>query len=206
MTRIKLCGMSGEKDILTANELMPEYIGFVFWPRSKRYISSDAAVRLGSLLDPGITAVGVFVDEDIDKVSGLLADGVIAAAQLHGSEDDAYIRRLQDATGRPVIKAFRIKPESDTDMINDCAADLILLDSGAGGGRVLDRSLLTGIKRPYILAGGLSPDNVEDALKELSPYGVDVSSGIETDGAKDTDKMRRFVEKVRCFDNDGGRA
>ncbi len=205
MTRIKLCGMTREEDILTANELMPHYIGFVFWPKSKRYVSYDGAVRLRALLDPGITAVGVFVDEDIDTVAGLLSDGVIDAVQLHGTEDDDHIRRLQDAAGRPVIKAFRMEPGIDIDIINDCPSDLILLDSGAGGGKVLDRRLLTGITRPYLLAGGLSPDNVEEALRELSPYGVDVSSGIETDGVKDSDKMRGFVERVRRFDTNGGK-
>ncbi|MBQ7584023.1 MAG: phosphoribosylanthranilate isomerase [Lachnospiraceae bacterium] len=197
MIRIKLCGLTKKSDILTADELLPGYIGFVLWNKSRRYVPPEAVLQLKGLLDPRITAVGVFVDEDIKKVSRLLKEGVIDAAQLHGAEGEDYIRSLKGDTGKPVIKAFRMDEKSDVSMINESPADLILLDSGAGGGRLLDRRLLSGVKRPYLLAGGLSPDNVKDAISELSPFGVDVSSGIETDGVKDRDKMRRFVEEVR---------
>ena len=200
MTRIKLCGLTRKEDILTANELMPDHIGFVLWEKSRRYVRFEKAKELKELLDPRISAVGVFVDEDIERVAEYLNEGIIDAAQLHGSEDDDYIRRLQHETGRPVIKAFRISAPEDSRAFFSCPAELLLLDSGAGGGTLLDRKLLAGIERPYFLAGGLSADNVEEAMAELHPYGVDVSSGIETDGAKDHDKMRRFVECVRRFE------
>ena len=197
MTKVKLCGLSKKSDILASNELLPDYIGFVFWKKSKRYVTFDEAGKLKSILDPGIKAVGVFVDEDLYEIAALLKEGIIDVAQLHGSEDDAYIKKLRHETGKPVIKAFRIRPDSDVMEINSCLADMILVDSGAGGGMVLDPALLKGIERPYFLAGGLSPDNISEILAGLSPYGVDVSSGIETDGIKDSEKMRLFVEAVR---------
>ena len=197
MIKIKLCGLSRECDILAANELLPEYIGFVLYPQSKRYVDAQKALHLKSLLAPRIKAVGVFVDEDIKRVAALLKEGVIDAAQLHGDEDDDYIKSLAADTGKPVIKAFRIHSLEDIERAAASPADHILLDSGAGSGRVSDWELLKGMERPYFLAGGLSADNVAEAMDLLHPYGVDVSSGIETDGFKDIDKMRLFVKTVR---------
>ena len=197
MTKIKLCGLSRPCDIQTANELMPEYIGFVFAPKSKRYIDPQQAARLKELLSPDIRAVGVFVDEAPDTVAALLNSGVIDIAQLHGSEDEAYIQRLRQRTDQPIIKAFQIKSRHDLAEAKTCTADHILLDSGAGTGNVFDWSVLKNAKRPYFLAGGLSPDNVGDAVRLLHPYAVDVSSGIETDGRKDEEKAAAFIAAVR---------
>ena len=197
MTKIKLCGLSRPCDIQTANELMPEYIGFVFAPKSKRYIDPQQAARLKELLSPDIRAVGVFVDEAPDTVAALLNSGVIDIAQLHGSEDEAYIQRLRQRTDQPIIKAFQIKSRHDLGEANSCSADHILLDSGAGTGNVFDWSVLQDVKRPYFLAGGLSPDNVGDAVRLLHPYAVDVSSGIETDRRKDEEKAAAFIAAVR---------
>lgn len=197
MTKIKLCGLSRPCDIQTANELMPEYIGFVFAPKSKRYIDPQQAAQLKELLSPDIRAVGVFVDEAPEKVAALLNDGVIDIAQLHGGEDEAYIQRLRQCTDKPIIKAFQIKTRLDLDEAEVCTADHILLDSGAGTGNVFDWSVLRDVKRPYFLAGGLSPDNVGDAVRLLHPYAVDVSSGIETDGRKDEEKAAAFIAAVR---------
>ena len=197
MTKIKLCGLSRPCDILTANELKPEYIGFVFAPKSKRYIDPQQAAQLKELLSPDIRAVGVFVDEAPDTVAALLNSGVIDIAQLHGSEDEAYIQRLRQRTDQPIIKAFQIKSRHDLAEAKTCTADHILLDSGAGTGNVFDWSVLRDVKRPYFLAGGLSPDNVGDAVRLLHPYAVDVSSGIETDGRKDEEKAAAFIAAVR---------
>ena len=197
MTKIKLCGLSRPCDIQTANELMPEYIGFVFAPKSKRYIDPQQAARLKELLSPDIRAVGVFVDEAPDTVAALLNSGVIDIAQLHGGEDEAYIQRLRQRTDKPIIKAFQIKSRHDLAEAKACTADHILLDSGAGTGNVFDWSVLKNAKRPYFLAGGLSPDNVGDAVRLLHPYAVDVSSGIETDGRKDEEKAAAFIAAVR---------
>ena len=123
--------------------------------------------------------------------------GVIDVAQLHGSEDDDYIARLRALTGKPIFRAFKVKSEADLPAIENCAADLVLLDSGAGTGKTFDWSLVRSVQRPYFLAGGLDPDNVADAIAALHPYGVDVSSGIETDGVKDESKMAAFVAVAR---------
>ena len=197
MTKIKLCGLSRPRDIQTANELKPEYIGFVFAPKSKRYIDPQKAVRLKELLSSDIRAVGVFVDEAPDTVAALLNSGIIDIAQLHGSEDEAYIQRLRQLTDQPIIKAFQIKTQTDIAKAERCSADHVLLDSGAGTGNVFDWSVLQDVKRPYFLAGGLSPDNVGDAVRLLHPYAVDVSSGIETDGRKDEEKAAAFIAAVR---------
>ena len=202
MIRIKLCGLTRKENVLAANRLRPDNIGFVFWERSRRYLTIERAEALREILSPDISAVGVFIDEDIDKVQSLLKNKIIDMAQLHGNEDEDYIRGLRETTGRPVIKAFRIRDVYDVKRAMDSPADLILLDSGAGGGRVLDWSLLRDTDRPYYLAGGLTPDNVAQAVRMLSPYAVDVSSGIETDGIKDEEKMIRFVNAVRGAEND----
>lgn len=197
MTRLKLCGLSRPEDIEAANELLPEYIGFVFAPKSRRYVPPETAAGLKRLLCPAIRAVGVFVNAPPESVAGLLKDGIIDLAQLHGDEDESYIRRLRSLTDRPVIQAFRIASESDLTGAERSTADYILLDSGAGTGQVFDWDLLKNFRRPFFLAGGLDPGNVEAAIRRAAPYAVDVSSGIETDGRKDKDKMAAFVAEVR---------
>lgn len=198
MTKIKLCGLKSFNDIEAANELMPEYIGFVFAPKSRRYVSFEKATELKRQLHPNITAVGVFVNEAPETVAKLLNSGVIDAAQLHGKEDEAYIRRLRSNTDKMIIKAFRIDTESDVTAVQDSTADYVLLDSGSGGtGQRFDWTFILRLKRQFFLAGGLDTENVRSAVDKLSPYAVDVSSGIETDGIKDRIKMRRFVKAVR---------
>ena len=197
MTAVKLCGLSRERDIEAANDLRPEYIGFVLARGSRRYVSPDRAAALRGLLAPGITAVGVFVNEEPKVVAQLLEAGIIDAAQLHGDEDEVYIGRLRELTDRPLIQAFRIGSLKDAERAAGSSADHILLDSGAGTGEAFDWSLIESIDREYFLAGGLSPENVHDAVRRLHPYAVDVSSGIETDGYKDRKKMEDFVRNVR---------
>lgn len=197
MTRIKMCGLFRPCDIRAANEIKPEYIGFVFSPGSRRYVTYEQASGLKALLEPDIQAVGVFVDENPKTVAALLDQGVIDIAQLHGREDESYIRKLRTLTDRPVIKAFCIKNEYDAVQAQRSTADYILLDSGAGTGTVFDWKLIQDIQRPYFLAGGLSPDNASEAVRYLHPYAVDVSSGIETGGRKDKIKMAAFAAAVR---------
>ena len=197
MTKIKFCGLTGESDIDAANELRPEYIGFVFAPKSKRYVTPERAAELKRQLAAGIKAVGVFVNDDLYHVAELLNRGIIDIAQLHGSEDEEYIGHLRQLTGKSIIRAYRIKTAEDIAEAEKCTADHVLLDSGAGTGEVFDWKLIKNMKRPYFLAGGLSPDNVENAVEQLSPYAVDVSSGIETDGVKDKAKMAAFAAAVR---------
>lgn len=197
MTKIKLCGLSRPFDIEAANRLNPEYVGFVFAPKSKRYVTPEKAAELKRLLAPGIKAVGVYVNEQPNTVAMHLEEGLIDLAQLHGDEDEAYINRLRFLTDKPIIKAFRMESADDLRRVEQSTADYILLDSGAGTGRVFDWKWIQSIQRPYFLAGGLSADNVEAAVNLLHPFAVDVSSGIETDGRKDERKMAAFVAAVR---------
>ena len=201
MTKIKLCGLRRSEDILIANALIPDYIGFVFAKNRTRTVSREEAEELKKLLIPKIKAVGVFINENPETVASLLNDGIIDLAQLHGDEDNDYIRKLRSLTDKQIIKAYKIKADDNFFDINNSLADYILLDSGTGSGRVFDWELLKNIKRPYFLAGGLNCANVEEAILTLSPFAVDVSSGIETDGFKDKDKMRKFVELVKKCDS-----
>lgn len=197
-TKIKLCGLSRPCDIKAANELLPEYIGFVFAKKSIRYVSPEQAAALRKQLAPQILAVGVFVNETPEVVAELLAAAVIDIAQLHGSEDESYIERLRTLTDKPLIKAFSVKEEQDIRRAAACRADLVLLDAGSGGtGTAFDWGLLAGMERPYFLAGGLDATTVGEAVRKWRPYAVDVSSGIETDGLKDVEKMRAFVHCAR---------
>lgn len=197
MTKIKFCGLTRLSDIEAANKLKPEYIGFVFWPRSKRLVTREQAAELKAGLDPAIKAVGVFVDEDLSVVKSLLDDGIIDIAQLHGNEDEDYIKELKNKSGKQVIKAFKIRSEDDGRQAEESPADMVLLDSGMGTGKTFDWDLIGSVSRPYFLAGGLGVDNAEEAVRKLHPYALDVSSGIETDGVKDEVKMAAFANAVR---------
>lgn len=197
MTRIKLCGLYRLCDIETANKLKPEYIGFVFAPKSKRYVSAVRAAKLKQVLSLDIKAVGVFVDENVNTVADLLNHHIIDIAQLHGNEDKNYIEALRMLTNKPIIKAFQIISEQDIISAENSTADFILLDSGAGTGETFNWSLLRNIRRPYFLAGGLTIENASEAVKKINPFAVDVSSGIETNGIKDKTKMTAFVAAVR---------
>jgi len=198
MTKIKLCGLTRPRDIEWANALTPDFVGFVFARKSKRYISPKNAQKLREKLNQSINAVGVFVNEAPETVAALLNDGTIDVAQLHGGEDEDYIKALRLLTDRPLIQAFRVDGPADLERARASSADYILLDNGAGGtGTAFDWALLKGFDRPCFLAGGLGPDNVARAVRDVRPFAVDVSSGIETDGAKDYQKMAAFVNAVR---------
>ncbi len=197
MTKIKLCGLTRREDIAVANELMPEFIGFVFAQKSKRYITPNDAAALKNILHEKISAVGVFVNADIKAVAEI--SNFIDVIQLHGTEDEDYIAALRTLTKKPLIKAFKIKTAADLKPAESCSADYVLLDGGAGDGKVFDWQLLKNFNRPYFLAGGLNAENVHDAIKILNPYAVDVSSGIETGGVKDATKMKKFVRLAVSF-------
>lgn len=197
MTKIKLCGLRRACDMEYVNELMPEYVGFVFARGSKRYVSPEEAAVLRILLREEIVPVGVFVDECLEVVADLVNHHVIDAVQLHGREDEDYIRELRRLTDCTIIQAFRIVSGRDVEAVNLSSADYVLLDSGGGSGETFNWTLVKEIKRPYFLAGGLTPANVGGAIAELHPYGVDASSSLETDGYKDREKLTAFVQAVR---------
>jgi len=196
MTKIKFCGLKTPDDIFFANEILPEYVGFVFAPKSKRYVTPAQVEKFRGALSEKICAVGVFVNENFQTVAEFLNAGIIDAAQLHGNEDENYIKNLRELTDKPLIKAFRIT-NSTTHYELRIANCFALLDAGAGYGKIFDWTLIKNLRQKYFLAGGLTPENVCDAIKLLKPFAVDVSSGIETDGKKDFKKMATFAEVVR---------
>jgi phosphoribosylanthranilate isomerase len=197
-TKIKICGLTRMEDIRAVNALLPEYIGFVFAPGSKRRVTPEQAGQLKQHLDSRIQAVGVFVDEEPENIARLFTEGIIDMAQLHGRETADDIRRLRQLTDKPIIQAFRADGEGAIQAAASSPADMILLDSGSGGtGECFDWSLPAALDRPYILAGGLNPANIRTALDTLHPYAVDVSSGVETNARKDPRKMEAFVRAVR---------
>lgn len=202
--KIKMCGLKREADIACVNEVKPDFAGFIFAEKSHRYVTPETAAHLKAMLDPAIKAVGVFVNKPEDAVAELVKAGTIDVVQLHGKEDEAYIQRLRGLTDAPVIQAFRIDGPEDVERAMASSADLLLLDHGAGGtGEAFDWRLIRGMGRPFLLAGGLGPDNVQEALRMMEGttlQGVDVSSGIETDKVKDPEKMRAFAAAVRSYE------
>lgn len=198
MVNVKFCGLKRLCDIAWVNELHPEYAGFVFAGKKRRVDDKQAAL-LRRALDPAIAAVGVFVNEAPAHIEALVLAGTIQIVQLHGQEDEAYIAALRQHLRVPIIKAFSIACAADIVQAQHSTADYILLDHGAGGtGEPFNWAWLSSIKRPYFLAGGLSPDNAAQAAA-LQPYALDVSSGIETDGVKDKEKMISFMAQIRAY-------
>lgn len=199
-TKIKICGLTRPEDIEAVNSFVPEYCGFVFWRGSrKRFIEPDKARLLLEDLDSNIKSVGVFLDEPLeDLIEEVLVSGV-DIVQLHGSEDEAYIAEVKRRLRRPVIKAFKVETKEDIRAASASGADFIMFDSGAGTGRTFPWELIEDPGRDFFLAGGLDPDNAAEAAGALKPYCLDVSSGVETDGIKDRDKIRRFIEAVRSI-------
>ncbi len=196
MSKIKICGLSRKCDIDYVNELMPDYIGFVF-AKSRRQIDRRKAEKLREMLNENIQTVGVFVNEDINKVAYMANNSIIDMIQLHGSEDETYVKSLRYKTDAKIIKAFKINSYEDIKMANESDAEYILLDNGNGGtGESFDWGYVDNIDRPYFLAGGINESNLEAALR-LQPYAIDLSSGIETDGFKDYNKIKNVIRTVR---------
>lgn len=195
--KIKICGLTRKSDIEYVNELLPDYIGFVFVKNSRRYVDLYNSESLKKLLDKKIKAVGVFVNEFAENICRYADKNIIDVVQLHGSEDDGFVNRIKEVTGLPVIKAFKVTEETDFKSINESSADFVLLDSGEGSGKTFDWDLISNIKRPYFLAGGLTPDNAKKAVGLLDPYAVDISSGVEENGYKSYDKIKQFIEICR---------
>lgn len=200
-TKIKICGLRRREDILAVNEARPDYCGFIIeFPKSFRSVTADKVRELVKDLSPEIKGVGVFVNAPVKFVSGLLNDGTLALAQLHGQEDEAYIRELKKLTDKPIIKAFSVKTSEDIEKALQSPADYILLDQGSGGtGMTFDWSLIPKIERPFFLAGGIGSENLEQAIREIRPYAVDLSSSVETDKWKDPEKIRNVVDIVRKY-------
>ena len=162
MTRIKICGLSRPQDVACVNQAKPDWCGFVVnFPKSRRSVTPDQLRSLRRELDPSVVPVGVFVDQPVEVVTDLLNRGIISIAQLHGGEDEDYTAALRAAApGKEIWKAFQVRGPADLERATAFPADRILLDSGQGTGRTFDWSLLRHFPRPYLLAGGLDPENL----------------------------------------------
>ncbi len=201
MTAIKICGLFRTCDIEYANEARPDWAGFIIdFPESHRNLDPAQAGQLRRMLDESIKAAGVFVDQPLEKTAASAKAIGLDVIQLHGSEDDAYIRELKKKTGLTVWKAFKVMTAGDLEAAQASAADMVLLDNGYGTGRTFDWTVADGFKRPFILAGGLTPENIPEAVKKMRPAAVDISSGVETDRLKDREKMISAVDAVRNMD------
>ena len=199
MTRIKICGLTRPEDVRYVNTAKPDWCGFILnFPSSRRNVTPEQARALRAGLDPDIRPVGVFVDRPAEEVAALLNSGVISVAQLHGREDDAYISVLRTlAPGCVVWRAFQLRSQADLAAADASGADLVLLDNGRGTGQTFDWSLAGSVHRPFLLAGGLTPESIPRAVAALRPYGLDLSSGVETDGVKDPAKIQAAVAAAR---------
>lgn len=202
MSKIKICGLSRPEDVAFVNEAKPDYAGFVIQvPKSIRNVSVQTLYRLRKQLKEEIPAVGVFVNAPLDLVVNLCRDKILSYVQLHGQENGEYIKRLKEQTEVPVIQAFSISSREDVQKAAASQADYPLLDHGRGGtGESFDWSLISHMERPYFLAGGLTSQNVGEAIETLHPFAVDMSSSVETDGKKDYKKIMAAVAAVRSAD------
>lgn len=206
MTRIKICGITNKIDALAAAGLGVDMLGFVFYGKSKRSVDTKTVRDIANEIPEAILKVGVFVDEEKDRVLDIARDVSLDVLQFHGDETPEYCASFRD--DYKVMKAFRIKDGTSLRIVNDYSADFYLFDtyqkSEAGGtGKTFDWKLLKDFEvlKPFILSGGLNPDNVGKAISELVPYGVDVSSGIESfPGKKDIGLLNKFVANVRRLD------
>ncbi len=201
MTKIKLCGLTREEDIAAVNCWQPDYIGFVF-ANSRRRVTPEQARHLKDGLDPHIKAVGVFTNEPVSFIIELCETGVIDVIQLHGDETEEYILALKQKTVCSVIKAVRVQSTEQLLQAEKLSCDQLLLDTYqkeqyGGSGKTFDRALIPTLHKPFFLAGGLECSNIARAVRECHPFGIDVSSGAETNGLKDETKIRQIIEIIR---------
>ena len=204
MTKIKICGLTRICDIEAVNAALPDYVGFVF-AASRRQINYEQARGLKALLAKEIKSVGVFVGAEQELITSLCQEKIIDLVQLHGDEDEEYIFNLKQKISAPIIKAIRVKDRED---ISLTTADFSLFDTFhknvyGGTGESFDWQLLSSYKEPFFLAGGLNLANIQQAISMAKPYGVDISSGVETDSRKDPKKIRELVRLVREMEDNG---
>lgn len=202
MTKIKICGLKRKEDISYVNELLPDFAGFVF-AKSSRQVDAKKAAELKKQLSPKIKAVGVFVNADPQFIAELYQQQIIDLAQLHGDETADYIHRLKHlCPSLPLIKAVRVQSTKQILEAEKLPCDYLLLDtwqkdSYGGSGKTFDRSLIPPLTKPWFLAGGLNAENIAESISQCHPWAVDVSSAVETDGVKDKEKIRTFIDHAK---------
>ena len=197
MVKIKICGLTRLADIEAVNASKPEYIGFVF-ANSHRKVTYNQAARLKDALSFDIISVGVFVNETPENILALVQSEIVGAIQLHGAENEEYIKQLKAKTDVPIIKAISVQKAGDVQKWGESCVDYLLLDSSAGGtGLAFDWKLIGKTGKPFFLAGGLTIENVPEAIRETAPFAADVSSGVETNRVKDPGKIKEFIRRAR---------
>ena len=217
--KVKMCGISKVETIPAIVDAKPDYMGLVFAP-SKRQVTVDQAKILVEELHRGyakkygsdtehdkngtIKTVGVFVNETVENLVTIANEANLDAVQLHGDEDEAFIQSLKERTNVEVWKAVQIRSAADVEKWIDSSADMLLFDAyhkdeRGGTGEVFDWSSLDAFERPFMLAGGIDSTNVARAIRTVRPYGIDISSGIETNGVKDDEKIKAFTKIVKSI-------
>lgn len=197
--KVKICGMTSQADAMMAAEFGADAVGFIFYRKSPRYVSEKTVKNI--VLPPFVNRVGVFVNEDADRINRIADSCQLDLIQLHGDESPAFCKKIK----RKVIKAVRLRDAKSIERMAKYDVEGFLLDAyeeniPGGTGKTCDWSLVRRAKKfgPIILAGGLKPSNVEDAIRKVQPYGVDVCSGVEkVPGKKDRSKVRDFIQAAR---------
>ena len=210
--KIKICGIRRTEDVDIVNEYRPDYIGFVF-ASTWRQIDIKTACNLRARLHPEIKSVGVFVNQPVELLTKACISGAADYLQLHGQENASYEKELvkalvQKGIKNPeehLIRACRIRNESDFDRIPDTLAPLLLLDAFSpkdigGTGEAFDWNMIRNVNKPFFLAGGITAENTADAIRLAQPFGIDASSSLETDKAKDRNKIKVFIERIRNYE------
>ena len=197
-TKIKICGLFRLCDAAYVNESMPDYAGLVFYQNSHRYVTEETAKKLRIEINPTIKTVGVFVDAPIQQIKRIYQNNIVSIIQLHGSEDNIYIRKLRKSLPKAVLwKAYKVRSKKDLLQAEMSEADVVLLDHGYGSGVSFDWNLISGFSRDFILAGGLTAQNIPMAIKKFHPFAVDLSSSVETEGVKDKKKISAATSVVK---------
>lgn len=203
--KIKICGIRRLQDIDYVNCYKPDYIGYIF-ADSRRKVSDSEAAEMTAALDASIVPVGVFVNDSIEHIASLCNKNIIQCIQLHGDEDSSYISRLRKQTDKPIIKAVRVQNTGQLIQYQVFPCDYLLLDTYVkdaygGTGQCFDRTMIPKNYRPFFLAGGLGPDNMIQAMNECHPYCIDLSSAVETDGYKDSEKIKEVMNIMNQWKN-----
>ncbi|KRW93221.1 phosphoribosylanthranilate isomerase [Paracoccus sp. MKU1] len=206
---VKICGLTEAAGLAAAVEAGARYVGFVFFPKSPRHVTLEAAAELAAQVPLGVAKVGLFVDPDDAALDAVLSRVPLDLIQLHGTETPARVAEVKTRTGLPVMKAVGVADPQDLHALWDygLVADMLLIDAKppkdavlpGGNGLAFDWRLLAGrqILKPWLLAGGLTPENVHEAIRLTRPPGVDVSSGVESaPGMKDPERIRRFIARA----------
>jgi len=215
-TRIKICGLTRAEDVNTALEAGADALGFVFYPPSPRYVTPEAVAKLITALPPFVTTVGLFVNASMEDIAATVAQAPVSCLQFHGDETIEQCCVAAELVNRPFLRAIRMKPDMGAEDLleydsrfraaSKLFSGLLLdafVDGYGGGGKVFDWALIPKELAPrVVLSGGLSEQNVIEALDRVRPYAVDVSSGVElSKGIKDAARMHAFINAVRAADS-----